>query len=50
MKLTSSEYAAFVIAFVACLPLILMVVVVAAFFGIIQIIVEAVLTIIKRWL
>ncbi len=42
MKFSSSEYAAFVIAFVACLPLILMVVVVAAFFGIIQIIVEAV--------
>jgi hypothetical protein len=47
MKLSSSEYAAFAIAFVACLPLILMVVVVAAFFGIIQIIVEAVRTLFK---
>jgi hypothetical protein len=36
-----------VIAFVACLPLILMVVVVAAFFGIIQIIVEAVRALLK---
>lgn len=47
MKLSSSEYAAFVIAFVACLPLILMVVVVIAFFVIIQIIVEGIRALFK---
>ena len=46
MKLTEAFYTAFI----ACLPVIFAAVVVIAFFGIIQIIVEAVLTIIKRWL